>query len=215
MYADDFPQSPKQVTVTQVWHTTRKPGRDDEEIEATRLKVAAERKAARKQKPFSRERSKSAPPTFQESESSELTQPEVILEARVDAISSGDDRFEKPLISPAAKKRLHSAMDITPPSKTKSRSKVNPESKMPKDLHKQVNLQMNVIADLRHKLSLIRDISNDTKSINKKEMNEEIEMIRKNVPSESKISVSKKDNISSTYITTDKASKNEVHIHIN
>ena len=47
MYADDFPQSPKQVTVTQVWHTTRKHGRDDEEIEATRLKVAAERKAAR------------------------------------------------------------------------------------------------------------------------------------------------------------------------
>ena len=141
------------------------------------------------------------------------------MEARVDAISSGDARFEKPLISPAAKKRLHSAMDITPPSKTKSRSKVssrmNPESKMLKDLHKQVNLQMNVIADLRHKLSLIRDISNDTKSINKKEMNEEIEMIRKNVPYESKISVSKKDNISSTYITTDKGSKNEVHIHIN
>ena len=116
MYAEDFPQSPKQVTVTQVWHTTRKHGRDDEEIEATRLKVAAERKANRNKKVFTRERSKSAPPSFQESEISEMTQPEVMLEAVADVISSGDDRFERPLISPAAKKRLHSAMDVTPPS---------------------------------------------------------------------------------------------------
>ena len=186
MYADDFPQSPKQVTVTQVWHTTRKPGRDDEEIKATRLQVAAERKAVRKL----RQRSKSAPPKLQQSEISELPQPEVILEASVDesssgdVSSSGDDAFDKPLISPAAKKRLHSAMDVTPPSTTKSRSKVNPESKMLKDMQKQVSLQMNVIADLRYKLSLIRDISNDTKSVKKKEMNEEIEMIRKNEQSE-------------------------------
>ena len=93
MYADDFPQSPKQVTVTQVWHTTRKHGRDDEEIEATRLKVAAERKANRNKKVFARERSKSAPPSFQESEISEMIQPEVMLEAVADVISSGDDRF--------------------------------------------------------------------------------------------------------------------------
>ena len=214
MYADDFPQSPKQVTVTQVWHTTRKHGRDDEEIEDTRLKVAAERKANRNKKVFTRERSKSAPPSFQESEISEMTQPEVMLEAVADVISSGDDRFEKPLISPAAKKRLHSAMDVTPPSKTKSRSKVssktNHESKMVRDLHKQVNMQMNVIADLRHKLSLIRDISNDTNTLNKKEMNEEVEMIRK---SDLKKSASVED--SSTCTTTDKGSVKEIHIHIN
>ena len=129
-------------------------------------------------------------------------------------ISSGDDRFEKPLISSAAKKRLHSAMDITPPSKTKSRSKVssktNPESKMVKDLHKQVNLQMNVIADLRHKLSLIRDISNDTNTMNKKEMNEEVEMIRK---SDLKKSASVED--SSTCISTEKGAVKKIHIHIN
>ena len=72
MYAGDFPQSPKQVTVTQVWHNTRKPGRDDDEIEAAQRKHAADRRRAnRATKPFARERLK-AHPTNVETEISEL-----------------------------------------------------------------------------------------------------------------------------------------------
>lgn len=68
MYADDFPQSPKQVTLTHEWHTTRKHGRNDEEVELTELKIAAERKAAKKTKPLSREKPKlaSIPPKYHE-----------------------------------------------------------------------------------------------------------------------------------------------------
>jgi len=50
MYADEFDQSPEQVTLTNQWKNTKTNGRDDEEIERDRKKLMAERKAAR-QKP--------------------------------------------------------------------------------------------------------------------------------------------------------------------
>ena len=65
MYTEDFPHFPKQVTINQVWHITRKTECDDKEIEAAKIEFAAERKAAKKVKRFSRGRSKSTPPNIQ------------------------------------------------------------------------------------------------------------------------------------------------------
>ena len=61
-------------------------------------------------------------------------------------------------------------MGDTPPDKiVKPRPpNTNPGSRMIKDLNKQIILQQKVVADLRHKFSLIRDISNDTKIVDKK-----------------------------------------------
>ena len=50
MNAEDFPHSPEQVTLTHQWLNTKKHGRDDQEIEATKLKVVADRKAAKSNK---------------------------------------------------------------------------------------------------------------------------------------------------------------------
>lgn len=43
-----------------------------------------------------------------------------------------------------------------------------------KDLNKQIITQMNIIVDLRHNMSLIHDISNDTKKLGKKQMETKI-----------------------------------------
>ena len=54
MYADDFEQEPKQVTLTHEWMTTKKVGRDDKEIERDSKKALADRKRQNKVKPFAR-----------------------------------------------------------------------------------------------------------------------------------------------------------------
>ena len=103
----------------------------------------------------------------------EVPQPEVmegIVEDVVESVASSttnDSAFDTKLISPEAK-RLNRRIINTPPTRQK-RNK-NPESKMVRDLNAQIILQQNVIADLRHKSGLIRDISNDSKYLNKKEM---------------------------------------------
>ena len=47
MYADDFPQSCEQVTLTNQWMSTKKHGRDDNEIKRDKKKILAERKIIR------------------------------------------------------------------------------------------------------------------------------------------------------------------------
>ena len=70
-----------------------------------------------------------------------------------------------------------------------------------------------VIADLRHKLSLICNISNDSNIVNKKGMNSEVDRIKRKSTVESNIS--NDDSATNTIVTTDKDANKIVHIHIN
>ena len=107
MHADQFDQSPEQVTLTNTWHHTRKRGVDDDEIERVWNAVAAEKK----KKPFRREKrgiDELVELPVEGSAILELTQSEV-LEATVDQSSSSsssseDPAFDKKLISPKQKK---------------------------------------------------------------------------------------------------------------
>ena len=69
-------------------------------------KKSAKRNLARQNRPFVNTKLKLAlnPKKYHESKISELTQPEVILEARVDESSSNDSDFKPKLVSPATKK---------------------------------------------------------------------------------------------------------------
>ena len=122
------------------------------------------------------------------------------------------------MVSPANKKRMHSVMATTnlptpPPLKISAHLNKNLDSRMVQDLNRQVSIQMSVIADLRHKLSLIRDISNDSNIVNKKEMNSEVDRIKNKSTIESNIS--NDDIANKTIVTTDKDAKKIVHININ
>ena len=83
---------------------------------------------------------------------------------------------------------------------------------MIQDLNNKIILQNRVIADLRHKLSLIRDISIEPNIVDKKEIGSEVERDRK-------ISVvgnmSKDDSATSTIVTGGKDANKIVPIHIN
>ena len=89
------------------------------------------------------------------------------MEATVDH-SSEDSDFKSKLVSPAAKKILHSRIEETPAGKLQKLlnktyvRNTNPDSRLVKDLNKHIILQYNIIVNLRQKISLIRDISNDT-----------------------------------------------------
>ena len=113
MHADQFDQSPEQVTLTNTWHHTRKRGVNDDEIEIVQKAVAAEKK----KKPFRREKrgvDELVELPVEESAISELTQGEV-LEATVDQSSSSEDSvFDKKLISPKQKKAMHGRLIIGP-----------------------------------------------------------------------------------------------------
>ena len=100
----------------------------------------------------------------------DLKEVEVIVENEVESVvssTSNDSAFDTKLILPEAKK-LNRRIINTPP--TRQKRNTNPDSKIVKDLNAQIILQQKAIADLRHKLALIRDISNDSKYLNKKEM---------------------------------------------
>jgi len=192
MYADDYEQEPEQVTLTNQWLNTKKHGRDDKEIERDKKKVLADRKRAR-QKVFLRQQRTNAneeasPSKFiQESEVSALTQIEEDIKEVVIYHSSDDSAFDGKLVSPASKRLLHSRIEETPPAvRNKSNEKSckrsnapnkNPDSRLVKDLNKQIILQQNTIADLRRKMSIIRDISNDTKKNDLKQLNLEVQKI--------------------------------------
>lgn len=127
MYADEFDQDPEQVTLTHQWFNTKRRGCDDEEIDRDSNEALVERKRS-KQKPFV-----PRPPTNQVEDEEEvmvkdvelldLTQTE-ILEAAMgddasDPRSSNDSALKSKLISPLAKKKVHSTMDTPLPSNTK------------------------------------------------------------------------------------------------
>ena len=73
------------------------------------------------------------------------------------------------------------------------------------DLNKQIILQQKVIADLRYKLSLIRDILSDTKIVDKKGMKKEID--RMNKIEENDLTLSTKNKISTTTDSPKNSSK--------
>ena len=172
MQADQFDQSPEQVTLTHTWHQTRRVGVDDEEIERVRKAVAAERR----NKPFRHKRKAKSlivELPMEESEISELTQG-VVLEATVDqTCSSADDAFADKLISPEQKRARNSRVSLDPETPVATRPKVNmktPEHKkrspdrnrIIRDLQVQLIEQTNTIEELREKLYLITEIANDT-----------------------------------------------------
>lgn len=188
MYADDYEQEPEQVTLTNQWLNTKKHGRDDKVIERDKKKVLADRKRARKKvflrQPRTNANEEASPSKcIQESEVSELTHIEEDIEEVVIHHSSDDSAFDGKLVSPAAKRLLHSRVEETPPpvrNKSNERPNVpnnNPDSRLVKDLNKQIILQRNTIADLRRKMSIIRDISNDTKKNDLKQLNLEVQKI--------------------------------------
>ena len=138
-------------------------------------------------KPISNAKEDTSPSKFvQESEVSELTLTEAIMEVVIDH-SSDDSDLESKLLSPATKRILHNRIEETPPAaRNKSNEKPcirsttcnkNPDSRLVKDLNKQIILQQNTITDLRHKMSIICDISNDKKKNDKKQTNLEIQDI--------------------------------------
>ena len=172
MQHNQFDHSPPQTTLTQhKWMDTRKVGRDDDEIRRNRLTVEAERKRKRKKdKPFAH--GTGGVVAVENTEISELAQP-VVLEAVV--YESSDDRsFDGKLISPAEKRmrnarKVDDVTDGDPPLKTptklekrKSNSK-NPHSVMNRDLRNHIEAQNKIIAELRRKLQIIRDVSSDAK----------------------------------------------------
>lgn len=115
-----------------------------------------------------------------------------VLEEQVDESSSTshDSEFLSKYISPRDKAKLNSRI-VYPRDKAKSYSRTvvefaseeivhqrspsttihkncNSESKLVRDLNKNILYQNNVIADLRNKLGVIRDILNDSTTYNHK-----------------------------------------------
>jgi len=182
---DEYPQSPEQVTLTHQWTNTVKRGRDDLQIAENSKKALAARKK-KKEKVFVHSGRKRAIAEVEEVELTELLQPEV-MDAVVDVDDqnsvgafSNDSAFSSKLISPACKQNRSLIPNSEP--KTKKRNK-NPDSRLVKDLNSQIILQQKVIADLRHKLSLISDISNESKVLNKKDIKTKISALRPPSPS--------------------------------
>ena len=102
------------MTLTNQWMNTKKHGRDNKEIKCDKKKVLAERKLARQNKTLVNKKPKlaSKPKTYHKSKISELNQPEVIMEARVDESSGTDSDFDSKLVSPAVKK-IYTALWVT------------------------------------------------------------------------------------------------------
>ena len=105
--ADEFPQSPEQVTLTHQWMNKKRRGRDDEEISKDSKKAAAARK--RNRKVFVREPVKRPISEIEVVDMKEVPQPEVmeaIVENEVESVASSasnDSAFDTTLISPEAK----------------------------------------------------------------------------------------------------------------
>ena len=191
-------QEPKQVTLTNEWMNTKKMGRDDYEIERHAKKVISDRKRNNREKVFARRlRTKKGEDeeevVVDEVHLSALTQTEMLEavvdedEEEVEATSSYDSAFADKLISPRAKRRLHSAMATPPSSNTKSPARTPPtttvrnqshstnvETKYTQQLNEHIRLQNRIIHELRQKLALICDILNDSKKFDNNEMKKNI-----------------------------------------
>jgi len=108
---------------------------------------------------------------------SEQIETEGVEELVVDQTSSYDSAFENDkLTSPREKEKLHSRFatgrevhnnkSTTTTTTTTIPKNRNKESRLVKDLNKHILHQNDVIADLRNKLDVIRDISNDSTTFN-------------------------------------------------
>ena len=181
MQQEQFECSPPQSTLTQnKWIATRKVGKDDDEIRQVKLQVESDRKAKRKRpKPFGRGSSANvvrAASNIPNTEISDITQ---TVEAEVYE-SSQDMDFESKLISPREINKLHGRNNegegeddtIKTPSKTAKRksNSSNSNSVLNKDLRKHIESQNKLIAELRRKLEIIRDVSSDSKYTDTRQM---------------------------------------------
>ena len=176
---------------------TKKVGRDDDdEIERDAKKSIADRKINNREKVSARrQRTKQGEDeeevVVDDVDLSALTQTEmleaVVDEEEVEVTSSYDSAFADKLISPRAKRRLHSAMATPPSSNTKSPARTPPtttvrnqshstnvETKYTKQLNEHIRLQNRIIHELRQKIALIRDISNDSKKFDNNEMKKKL-----------------------------------------
>ena len=174
-------------------------------------KALAARKK-KKEKVFVHSGRKHAIAEVEEVELSELLQPEV-MDAVVDVDDqnsvgafSNDSAFSSKLISPACKQNRSLIPNSEP--KTKKRNK-NPDSRLVKDLNSQIILQQKVIADLRHKLSLISDISNESKVLNKKDIKTKISVLRPPPPS-----APLNESTTNLYIPPSSKEKHVINLHI-
>ena len=225
MQADQYDQSPEQITLTNQWLHTKKRGRDDDEIERDRKKVAAKkREKVFKRSPSIRVEDAIVREEVQpEVELSALTQTEV-LEACVDesCSTSNDSAFSSKLISPAVKRRLHSRID-TPPvelrtiPKSRTRRNTNPESRLVKDLNRQIIKQSNIICELRQQLHLISEILHNNKNtvprdtIDTTRDKTDINILE--TKNEKNIIIGEKKSIGDTNVTTPRTNIVNLHIH--
>ena len=178
MQQEQLDHSPPQCTLTQSkWIDTRKVGRDDEEIRQTKLLVESERKRKRKKdKPFARGSGGGgvqAAAEIPNTDISALTQTQVVEAVIYE--SSEDGEFTTKLISPREIHKLHGWIQEdeedtnTTPLKTPTKSEKrksntnNPNSLLNRDLRRHIEAQNNIIAELRRKLQIIRDVSSDAK----------------------------------------------------
>jgi len=143
-----------------------------------------------------------------------------IEELVVEKTSSYDSAFENDkLTSPREKAKLHSrftaGQDIhnnnkatnTTTTNTTIPKNRNRESKMVKDLNKHILHQNDVIADLRNKLEVIRDISNDSTTFNSR-------LLKPKTKKVGESSVKINGELISGEDTTSESCKNVINLHI-
>ena len=214
MQQEQFECSPPQSTLTQnKWIATRKVGKDDDEIRQVKLQVESDRKAKRKRpKPFGRGSSANvvrAASNIPNTEISDITQ---TVEAEVYE-SSQDMDFESKLISPREINKLHGRINegdddtIKTPTKTEKRksNSANTNSVLNKE-------QNRIIAELRRKLEIIRDVSSDTKFTNTRQILRD----NTNNTTDTQINILERNEADLVLPTSpNSASKNIINLHFN
>ena len=233
MSREQWEHSPPQTTLTGQWvnegewMTTTKTGVDDDQIDLDRKKVISDQKKKRmRNKPFSHSSSgKKAKVSvevgtevsaLEETGVSEQLETGRNEELVVDNTSSYDSAFENDkLTSPrklnsrfAARKDIHINNKATNTTTTTTIPKNrNRESKMVKDLNKHILHQNDVIADLRNKLEMIRDISNDSTTFNSTMLKPIVKKV-----GESLVQIN--DETNSGEDITSESCKNVINLHI-
>ena len=221
MQQEQFECSPPQSTLTQnKWIATRKVGKDDDEIRQVKLQVESDRKANRKRpKVFVRGSSANfvrAASNITNTEISDITQ---TVEAEVYE-SSQDSDFKSKLISPREKQKLHGRINeggddtIKTPTRTAKRksNSANNNSVLNKDLRKHIEAQNKLIAELRRKLEIIRDVASDAKFTDTRQMLQD--NIKNTTDTQINILQGSEDDLVLP-TSPNSASKNVINLHFN
>ena len=164
MHRNQLDHSPPQTSLIQhKWLDTRKVGRDDEEINQTKLAVEAERKRNRKTRKCFARGGAEGQEQHQNTEISELTQP-VVLDRNIEETSG--DKYK--IVSPRKKRVMDDGEDgvgvIKIPHKIARSSKMQMEEysinseQTVRELEAHIGEQDKVIADLRKKLKTIGEV---------------------------------------------------------